>query len=106
MSNWKIPVVILQEQVNECYKLIVKLLVLHEGIYNLCQKRKRISELSSPGGVTDASFSCDSSNDSWTVASSVSLSLEPVLKRSKAQDQHMRLASVNRVTIDVLNSPR
>ncbi|MED6192233.1 hypothetical protein PIB30_008108 [Stylosanthes scabra] len=97
-----------QEQVNECYKHIVKQLVLHhEGIYNLCQKRKRVCEPSSPGGVIDASFSCDSSNDSWTAASSISpsLSLEPMFKRSRAPDQLMRFASVNRVSIDVIDSP-
>ncbi|XP_061341882.1 cyclin-D3-2 [Gastrolobium bilobum] len=95
-----------EEQVNECYKLMLKQLVCYEGIYNLCQKRKRLSEPSSPGGVIDASFSSDSSNDSWTVASPISLSLEPVFKRSKAQDQQLRLPSVNHVYIDVLNSPR
>jgi cyclin D3 len=87
---------------------MLKLLVCNDGIYSLHQKRKRVSEPSSPGGVIDASFSCDSSNDSWTVASSVSLSLslQPMFKRSRAQDQQMRLPSVNRVSIDVLNSPR
>ncbi|XP_004509104.1 cyclin-D3-3 [Cicer arietinum] len=96
-----------EEQVNQCYKLMLKLLVCHDGIYSLHQKRKHLSEPSSPGGVMDASFSCDSSNDSWTVASSsVSPSLQPVFKRSRAQDQQMRLPSVNRVSIDVLNSPR
>lgn len=98
--------VILQEQVNLCYKLMLKMLVFHEGVYGLKQKRKYLCEPSSPGGVIDASFSCDSSSDSWTVASSVSLSLEPLFKRSRAQDQQMRLPSVNRVSIDVLNSPR
>lgn len=97
-----------EEQVNQCYKLILKLLVCHEGIFGLQQKRKRVSEPSSPGGVIDASFSCESSNDSWTatVASSVSLSLEPLFKRSRVQEQQMRLPSVNRFSIDVLNSPR
>ncbi|TKY55674.1 Cyclin-D3-2 protein [Spatholobus suberectus] len=95
-----------EEQVNQCYKIIQKLLGCYEGIYSLHQKRKRLSEPGSPGGVIDASFSCDSSNDSWAVSSSASLSLEPLFKRSRAQDQQMRLPSVNRVSIDVLNSPR
>ncbi|RDX90279.1 Cyclin-D3-2, partial [Mucuna pruriens] len=86
-----------EEQVNECYKLMLRLLVCCEGIHNLGQKRKRLCEPSSPGGVMDASFSCDSSNDSWTV--------ESVFKRSKVQDQQMRLRSVNRVSIDILNTP-
>ncbi|KAJ1421163.1 Cyclin-like [Sesbania bispinosa] len=94
-----------EEQLNKCYKLILKLVVCHEGIYNLNQKRKRLSEPSSPGGVIDASFSCDSSNDSWTMASPFSLPPEPLLKRRRAQDQQMRLPLVNRVSIDVLNSP-
>ena len=98
--------VILQEQVNQCYKLILKPLVCREGIHNLHQKRKRLSEPSSPGGVIDASFSCDSSNDSWAIVSSVSHSVEPLFKRSRAKVQQMRLPSVNRVSIDVLNSPR
>ncbi|KAG5061216.1 Cyclin-D3-2 [Glycine soja] len=91
-----------EEQVNECYKLMLGLYVSSNGIHNL--RRKRLSEpSSSPDGVIDASFSCDSSNDSWTVASP---SVEPVFKRRKPQDQQMRLPSVNRVVIDVLNTPR
>ncbi|OIW10414.1 hypothetical protein TanjilG_05562 [Lupinus angustifolius] len=58
---------LLQEQVNESYKLILKLLLCHEGIHNLGQKRKCLSgPTNSGGGVMDASFSYDSSNDSWT----------------------------------------
>ncbi|KAK7263186.1 hypothetical protein RJT34_30772 [Clitoria ternatea] len=95
-----------EERVKRCYKLIQKLLGCNDGIYSLHQKRKCLSEPDSPGGVIDASFSCDSSNDSWSVVSSVSPSLEPLFKRRRAQDQQMRLPSVNRVSIDVLNSPR
>ncbi|XP_057449560.1 cyclin-D3-3-like [Lotus japonicus] len=95
-----------EEQVNECYKIMLKLLVCCGDVHNLHQKRKRLYEPSSPGGVIDASFSCDSSNDSWTVASPLSLSVEPVFKRSKAQDQHMRLPSINRMSVHLLNSPR
>ncbi|OIV89405.1 hypothetical protein TanjilG_22220 [Lupinus angustifolius] len=94
-----------EEQVNQCHKLILKLLVCDEGIHNLHPKRKCLSEPSSPGGVIDASFSCDSSNDSWVSASSVSHSPEPPFKRSKAQDQQMQSPSVNHVSIDVLNFP-
>ncbi|KAK7367574.1 hypothetical protein VNO80_09589 [Phaseolus coccineus] len=92
-----------EEQVNECYKLILGLLVCCEGIHNPGQRRKRFSEPSSPDGVIDASFCCESSNDSWSVAS---LSVEPDFKRRKAQDQQMRLPSVDRVSIGVLNIPR
>ncbi|WJX38063.1 hypothetical protein P8452_25759 [Trifolium repens] len=78
---------------------------LHQNLFIvlvvcLHQKLKRVSESSSSGGVIDTSFSCDSSNDSWTVASSDSLSLQPMFKRSRAQDQQMRLPFVNRVCID------
>lgn len=93
----------LQEQVNECYKLMLGLLVCCEGIHHPGQRRKRFSEPSSPDGVIDASFCCESSNDSWSVAS---LSVEPEFKRRKAQDQQMRLPSVDRVSIGVLNIPR
>ncbi|TKY70611.1 Cyclin-D3-2 protein [Spatholobus suberectus] len=86
-----------EEQVNGCYKLMLRLLVCCEGIHNLGQRRKRLSEPISPAGVIDASFSCETSNDSWTVAS---LSVEPVFKRRKAQEQQMRLHSVNRVAIE------
>ncbi|KAK4262338.1 hypothetical protein QN277_027909 [Acacia crassicarpa] len=92
-----------EEQVNECYKLILKLLCCHDDIQNIKQKRKR---LSSPDGVIDVSFSSDYSNDSWPKASSLSLSLEPMLKRTRAQEQQMQLPSMNRVTVDVLHSPR
>ncbi|KAK7252803.1 hypothetical protein RIF29_37018 [Crotalaria pallida] len=93
-----------EEQVNECYKLILKLLFCHDGVHNLSRKRKCLSGPSSSSSVMDASFSCDSSNDSWTATSSVSL--EPAFKRSKTQEQHMRLPPVTRVSVDVLNSPR
>ncbi|BAU00243.1 hypothetical protein VIGAN_10182100 [Vigna angularis var. angularis] len=71
--------------------------------FSHCRRRKRVSEPSSPDGVIDASFCCESSNDSWSVAS---LSVEPELKRRKDEDQQIRLPPVNRVSIDVLNIPR
>ncbi|XP_028764149.1 cyclin-D3-3 [Neltuma alba] len=92
-----------EEQVNECYKLILKLLCCHEDIQNINPKRKR---LSSPDGVIDVSFSSDCADDSWAKASPLSLSLEPMFKRSRALEQPMHLPSVNRVSIDVLHSPR
>jgi len=99
----KIWWLMLQEQVNECYKLMLGLLVCCEEIHNPDQRRKRFSEPSSPDGVIDASFCCESSNDSWSVAS---LSVEAEFKRRKAQGQPMRLPSVDRVPIGVLNIPR
>jgi len=97
VTDWKKLVGMLQEDVNECYKLMLGLLVCCKGIHNPGQRRKRVSEPSSPDGVIDASFCCESSNDSWSVSS---LSVEPELKRRKDE------VPVNRVSIDVLNIPR
>ncbi|XP_041028368.1 cyclin-D3-2 isoform X1 [Juglans microcarpa x Juglans regia] len=95
-----------QEKVNECCKLIQEISESHgQCIHNQSRKRKNVSIPSSPKGVIDAYFSSDSSNDSWAVASLVSSSPEPRFKRSKAQDQQMRLPSLNRVSVGVLSSP-
>ncbi|MED6134009.1 hypothetical protein PIB30_033533 [Stylosanthes scabra] len=99
-----------EEQVNQCYKILLKSLVCDEGVIdglNQKHKRRRLSGPGSPGGFIDSSFSCDCSNDLWAMAtSSVSHSVEPLFKRSRAKDQQMRLPSVSRVSIDVLDSPR
>lgn len=96
----------LQENVNECYKLIQEISESHSHhIHNQSRKRENVSTPSSPKGVIDAYFSSDSSNDSWAIASSVSSSPEPRFKRSRAQDQQMRLPSLNRVSAGVLSSP-
>ena len=52
------------------------------------KKRKFGSVPSSPNGVMDVSFSSDSSNDSWSVASSVSSSPEPLTKKNRVLDQN------------------
>ncbi|KAJ7952815.1 Cyclin d3 [Quillaja saponaria] len=93
-----------EENVNQCYKAMLKLLDCHGVLQSPNQKRKQPSVPGSPNGVINASFSCDSSNDSWTVSSSVSL--EPPLKRSRAQDQQMQLPSLNCLSVDLLGSPR
>ncbi|XWS45219.1 hypothetical protein CRYUN_Cryun15aG0117400 [Craigia yunnanensis] len=94
-----------EDKVNACYKLILELLESHcKG--NQGRKRKHRSIPSSPNGVIDASFSCNSLDDSWAVTSSVSSSPQPLFKRSRAQDQQMRLPSLNRMFVDVLSSPR
>ncbi|XP_022773944.1 cyclin-D3-3-like isoform X2 [Durio zibethinus] len=93
-----------EDKVNACYKLILELLESHcKG--NLGHKRKHRSISSSPYGVFDASSSCDSSDDSWGVTTSVSSSPHPPFKRSRAQEQQMRLPSLNRMFVDVLSSP-
>ncbi|GAV64002.1 Cyclin_N domain-containing protein/Cyclin_C domain-containing protein [Cephalotus follicularis] len=94
-----------EDKVDECYKLIQELLGSNVS-HNESRKRKHLSIPSSPNGVIDASFSCDNSNESWAVASSVSSSPERRVKRSRAQVQQMRLPSLNRMFVDVLGSPR
>ncbi|XP_024020648.1 cyclin-D3-3 [Morus notabilis] len=102
-----------EDTVNECYKLMLET----SGGHGYSQrhghsKRKHVSVPGSPNGVIDASFSCDNSNDSWAIASSssslssVAWTPEPRFKRSRAQDQQMRLPPINRVSVDVLSSPR
>ncbi|KAF5752873.1 cyclin-D3-3 [Tripterygium wilfordii] len=89
-----------EDDVKECYKAILEI----TGSQN--NKRKHLSDPDSPSGVIDASFSCDSSNDSWAVASSSnSPLLEPRFKRRRVNDQQMRLPSLNRMFVDVITSP-
>ncbi|XP_073125367.1 cyclin-D3-2-like [Henckelia pumila] len=82
-----------KEKLDECHELVKEILDGH--VHKLCHKRKHESVPSSPSGVVDAYFSSDSSNDSWAIASSASSSPKPLFKRSRAQDQHMRLASLS-----------
>lgn len=60
-------------------------------------KRKFDSIPNSPNGVIDAYLNSDSSVDSWAVALSASSSPEPSFKKSRALDQHMRLAPLSGV---------
>ncbi|KDP31992.1 hypothetical protein JCGZ_12453 [Jatropha curcas] len=90
-----------EDKVKECYKHILEL----SGSQNSSSKRKHSWIPSSPSGVIDAYFSCDSSNDSWAVSSTVSPSSVPRFKRNRVQDQQMRLPSLNRMFVDVLSSP-
>ncbi|TXG53350.1 hypothetical protein EZV62_022519 [Acer yangbiense] len=87
-----------EDKVNECYTFILELSSSH-GSWNH-HKRKHVSLPGSPSGVIDATFSCDSSNDSWALASSVSSSLEPRFKRNRAHVQQMRLPSLIRTFVD------
>ncbi|KAK6128700.1 hypothetical protein DH2020_037550 [Rehmannia glutinosa] len=82
-----------KEKIDDCYKFILE--VMDDHGRKICHKRKHEPIPSSPSGVIDAYFSSDSSNDSWTVGSSMSSSPEPLSKRSRAQDQHMRLAPLS-----------
>lgn len=67
--------------VEECCKLISN---TSRRNGNQFMKRKFGSIPGSPNGVMDVSFSYDSSNDSWSVASSVSSSPEPLTKKNRA----------------------
>ncbi|XP_039000930.1 cyclin-D3-3-like isoform X2 [Hibiscus syriacus] len=91
-------------KVNACYELISE--VLSRNKTNEAHKRKHKSIPRSPNGVIDASFSFDSSDDSWVMTPSVSSSPRHPFKRSRAQDQQMRLPSLNRMFVDVLSSRR
>lgn len=95
-----------QNSFEECHDLILEL--MGTSGYNTCQslKRKHQSVPSSPSGVIDAYFSCDSSNDTWSAASSISSSPEPQYKRIKTQDQTMTLAPLSSVSVVVGSSPR
>ncbi|KAE8698600.1 Cyclin-D3-1 [Hibiscus syriacus] len=68
-----------KEKVNECYKLILDV----SG--NACKRK-----------VIDGAFGSDSWNQSST---------EPPFKKSRAQEQVMRLPSLNRVFVDMVGSP-
>ncbi|XP_022131425.1 cyclin-D3-2-like [Momordica charantia] len=76
--------------VEECCKLISD---TSRRNCNQLKKRKFGSVPGSPNGVMDVSFSSDSSNESWSVASSVSSSPEPLTKKSRAKDQSLESAS-------------
>ena len=72
----------------ECYNLILELMSGYDQQGKQSNKRKFGSIPSSPNGVMDVSFRCDSSNDSWDVAAaSVSSSPDPSSKKSRTQDQ-------------------
>ncbi|KAI3991161.1 hypothetical protein MKX01_022382 [Papaver californicum] len=93
-----------KEDVEECYQFIMKWAFSCNG-----NKRKYGSIPSSPNGVIDVSFSySDNSSESWAIATpSVSSSAEqhlPLFKKSRTEDQQMRLPSFNRAV--VRNSPR
>ncbi|KAL7236546.1 hypothetical protein ACSBR1_019775 [Camellia fascicularis] len=96
-----------REKVKDCYELIGELASntsYFNGQQNNPHKRKHQQIPSSPSNVIDASFSSDSSNDSWAVVSS---SPEPLFKKSRAQEQPMHVPSLNRILfVDIVGSPR
>ncbi|OVA02067.1 Cyclin [Macleaya cordata] len=97
-----------KEKVDECYQLILES-TSNYNVQNSNRKRRYESIIPrSPKGVMDATFSCDSSNDSWAVAESVSStqSQKPLFKKNSIEIQQLRLPPINRVAVDVLTSPR
>uniref|UniRef100_A0A1J3FS24 Cyclin-D3-3 n=1 Tax=Noccaea caerulescens TaxID=107243 RepID=A0A1J3FS24_NOCCA len=91
------------EKVNKCYELVLD--------HHSPSKKRMMNWMqpASPIGVFDASFSSDSSNESWVVSASPSLSSspEPLFKRRRVQEQQMKLSSINRMFLDVFStSPR
>lgn len=78
-----------KEKVNECYGIIIEVMMENEGLnkqHNGTRKRKLLQSVvpGSPDGVMDACFSCENSNDSWDLAMSVTTtSSKPLLKRSR-----------------------
>ncbi|KAM7516489.1 hypothetical protein LguiA_006072 [Lonicera macranthoides] len=93
-----------KEKIVECYKLILELSDNNAHQQYQPTKRKYQCIPASPNGVMDMNFSRDNSNDSWAVAS-VSSSPERLFKRSRSQDQQMRLAPINRVSVGLLCNP-
>ncbi|KAL5726175.1 hypothetical protein ACHQM5_009242 [Ranunculus cassubicifolius] len=91
-----------KDKLDECYGFILDSILGSND-----RKRKYESEPSSPIGVIDASFSCDSSNDSWAVSSSVSSSPKCMFKKSRLQELQLPLPSFNHAALDVIiTSPR
>ncbi|KAL3571536.1 hypothetical protein D5086_025440 [Populus alba] len=80
-----------KDKVEDCSKFLMEF-ALREHFKLLSNKRKFCSLPGSPSGVVDVSFSSDSSNDAWSVASSVSSSPKPLSKKSRA------LQSLNNAT--------
>lgn len=71
---------------NQCSKLVLKVLCCQQDIQNLHSRCKRLCEPRSPDDVIDAFFNNDSSNDSWASNGTVSVSEEPVLKKNRSQE--------------------
>ncbi|TYI39487.1 cyclin-D3-1 isoform X1 [Gossypium hirsutum] len=95
-----------QEKVNECGELIMEWATTRvEG--NQSNKRRFSSIPGSPNGVMDVSFSSDSSNDSWAVASSASVSSspEPMSKKTRTQQDQLLERLSHHAPSDFLTIP-
>ncbi|XVE55831.1 hypothetical protein DITRI_Ditri03aG0189000 [Diplodiscus trichospermus] len=94
-----------KDKVDECCKLMIELATTRaEG--NQSKKRRFSFIPGSPNGVMDVSFSSDSSNDSWAVASSVSSSREPLSKKNRTTQQDKLLRRLSHSHSDFLSIHR
>ncbi|PRQ27767.1 putative cyclin D [Rosa chinensis] len=89
---------------DDCSKLIMEL----SSSWSRNKRKFGYSIPGSPNGVIDISFSSDSSNDSWAVASSVSSSPEPLSKKSRALEKQLleKLNQTANAAADILSLPR
>lgn len=78
-----------QDKLDRCYELLDESSGRHLCSLKNGHKRK-LSIHSSPSGVFNASFSSESSNDSWAVDSSLSSPRGPSFKRSQTQDHRQQ----------------
>ncbi|KAM3377242.1 cyclin-D3-1 [Capsicum galapagoense] len=89
-----------KEKVNNCFELISE--VSSKRV--MSHKRKYDENPSSPSDVIDPICSSESSNDSWDLDSSSYL---PMFKKSRVQEEQMKLASssMSRVFVEAIGSP-
>ncbi|PHT41771.1 Cyclin-D3-1 [Capsicum baccatum] len=89
-----------KEKVNNCFELISE--VSSKPV--MSHKRKYDENPSSPSDVIDPICSSESSNDSWDLDSSSYL---PMFKKSRVQEEQMKLASssMSRVFVEAIGSP-
>ncbi|KAJ6344752.1 hypothetical protein OIU76_006302 [Salix suchowensis] len=85
-----------KDKVEDCSQFLMEF-APRDNFKFMSNKRKFSSLPGSPSGVVDVSFSSDSSNDSWSVASSVPSSPKPQSKKSRA------LPSLNNATTSDLS---
>ncbi|XP_055834185.1 cyclin-D3-3-like [Solanum dulcamara] len=76
---------IVKDNVEECYRLIQE--VACNIDFHHSYKRKFGTLPGSPTGVMDVSFSSDYSNDSWSVATSVTSSPKPLSKKTRRESR-------------------
>ncbi|KAE8668122.1 Cyclin-D3-1 [Hibiscus syriacus] len=101
-----------KDKVNDCYKLVLDVSTRPENRDNAydtfpfhCNQKRKLEaspSCSSPSGVIDADFSSDSSYQASIVGPPPPS--EPPFKRKRGQEEGMRLASLNRVFVDIVGN--